>query len=134
MRAFRRIAVILVVGLSLSTVARAQSLESALASWEAVPEDLTAREYCSNTLRYSTTITNLRNQGASLTTLLRWAEQESERSAAEMPSEELLPIGTMLSLIVLIRQSYQAPTIYQHIKGGFPQYAYRSCLKGRPLK
>ncbi len=134
MRAFRRIATILVVWVSLAAIARAQGLESALAGWEALPEDPTAREYCSNTLRYSTTITDLRNQGASLAKLLRWAEQEAERSAADIPSEELLPIGTMLSIIVLIRQSYQAPMIYQHIDGGFPQYAYRSCLKGRPLK
>jgi hypothetical protein len=117
----------------LMTVAQAQSLDSSMRTWESLPENPDMRDVCSTTLRYSTAITNLRNQGAALPKLLRWAEQEAERSAADLPSEPLLPIGTMLMLTKLIQQSYFAGPIYQQVKGGFPQYAYRSCLKGKPI-
>jgi hypothetical protein len=126
MRYFTVIAAAL-IGLNVSAVA--QSLND----WQSLPEDPSMREVCANTLRYSTAITNQRNQGATLATLLRWAEQEAERSAADLPSEPLMPIGTMLIVTKLIQQSYLAAPIYQQIKGGFPQFAYRSCLKGKPL-
>jgi hypothetical protein len=118
---------------SLATGVQAQSLDSAMRTWEALPENPAMREVCSTTLRYSTAIANLRNQGATLPKLLRWAEQEAERSAADLPSEPLLPIGTMLILTTLIRESYLGASVYQQIKGGFPQFAYRSCLKGKPI-
>jgi hypothetical protein len=126
MRYFTIIAAAL-IGLNVSALA--QSLND----WQSLPEDPGMREVCANTLRYSTAITNMRNQGAPLGTILRWAEQEAERSAADLPSEPLMPIGTMLIVTKLIQQSYLAAPIYQQIKGGFPQFAYRSCLKGKPL-
>jgi hypothetical protein len=126
MRYFTIIAAAL-IGLNVSALA--QSLND----WQSLPEDPSMREVCANTLRYSTAITNQRNQGATLATLLRWAEQEAERSAADLPSEPLMPIGTMLIVTKLIQQSYLAAPIYQQIKGGFPQFAYRSCLKGKPI-
>jgi hypothetical protein len=113
--------------------AQSQNADPIIQNWEMLPEDPGMREVCSTSLRYSTAIVNLRDQGAKLAALLRWAEQEAERSAADLPSEPLFPIGTMLILTRLIQQSYLAAPIYQQIRGGFSQYAYRSCLKGRPI-
>lgn len=129
----RHFAIILATIIGLNVAARAQSLNESLQDWQALPEDPGMREVCSNTLRYSTSIANLRNQGATLAVLLRWGEQEAERSANDLPSEPLLPIGTLLIVTKLIQQSYLAAPIYQQIRGGFPQYAYRSCLKGQPI-
>jgi hypothetical protein len=133
MRPFHIIAAALFSCLTIPMLALAQSSDPAIRNWESLPENPGMREVCSSTLRYSTAIANLRNQGSQLSGLLRWAEQEAERSAAELPSEPLLPIGTMLSLTRLIQESYLAGPIYQQIRGGFPQYAYRSCLKGKPI-
>jgi hypothetical protein len=130
MRHFTVIASLL-IGLTVSALA--QSLNEALQNWQSLPEDPGMREVCANTLRYSTSITTMRNQGASLATILRWAEQEAERSAADLPSEPLMPLGTMLIVTKLLQQSYLTAPIYQQVKGGFPQFAYRSCLKGKPL-
>jgi hypothetical protein len=113
--------------------AQAASSDPAIQDWESLPENSSMREVCSTTLRYSTAIANLQNQGAGLPALLRWAEQEAERSAADLPTEPLLPIGTMLILTKLIQASYLDALVYQQIRGGFPQFAYRSCLKGRPI-
>jgi hypothetical protein len=120
---------------SMSIVTEAQSLDRAMQIWESLPEDRSPSglELCAYSLRYGTAITNLRKQGASLGTLLRWAEKEAERSAADLPSEPLLPLGTMLTLTKMIQQSLLNSEAYEQIKGGFPQFAYRSCLKGKPI-
>jgi hypothetical protein len=133
MRPFKIIAAVLFSCLTLPILALAQSSDPAIRNWESLPENPGLREVCSNTLRYSTAIANLRNQGTQLSGLLRWAEQEAERSAADLPSEPLLPIGTMLVLTKLIQAAYLDAPIYQQIRGGFSQFAYRSCLKGKPI-
>jgi hypothetical protein len=111
----------------------APSLETLMREWEALPEDPNMREACSNQLRYSTKIAALKSGGATLATIMRWAEQESERSGAALPSEPLLPIGTQMILIKLIREAYIDAPVYEKVAGGFPQWVYRSCLKGRPI-
>lgn len=75
----------------------------------------------------------MRKQGASLGAILRWAAQESELSATKAPQEPLLPIGTNLIIIKLIQYSYTGEPIYRLVKGGFPQFAYLSCLKGQDI-
>ncbi len=133
MRPFKIIPAVLLACLTLPVLVLAQTSDPAIRNWESLPENLDMREVCANTLRYSNAIANLRNQATPLSGLLRWVEQEAERSAAELPSEPLLPIGTMLVLTKLVRASYLAAPIYQQIRGGFPQFAYRSCLKGKPI-
>lgn len=130
MRYFAAIATAILLALSSP---RVQASDEALQRWEALPENPDMREVCAYALRYATAITNLRNQGAPLAALLRWAEQEAERSAADLPSEPLFPIGTMLILIKLIHYSYLGAPTYEQVGGGFPQFAYRSCLKGKPI-
>lgn len=112
---------------------RAASSDDPISAWEMLPEDPNLRETCSGTLSYATKIAALKNSEASLAPILRWAEQESERSAAYRPSDPLFPISTQLILINLIDQAYLATSVYKKIVGGFPQWAYRSCLKGQPI-
>jgi peptidoglycan hydrolase-like protein with peptidoglycan-binding domain/uncharacterized protein YecT (DUF1311 family) len=102
----------------------------AMEVWKALPEDPNLREVCADTLRWSTKITALKNEGATPTQMLHWAEQESERSAVDDP---VMPLGTQLMLIEFIQQAlFNVPT-YEQIPGGFPQFAYRSCLKNHPI-
>jgi hypothetical protein len=99
--------------------------------WAAIPEDPAMRPYCENSLKYSSNIAAMKMQGASLAILLRWAEQVSEKVGTEFPADPLLPIGTDLVIIRLIQRSYLDEQIYRRIPGGFPQWVYRSCLKGK---
>jgi len=150
MRWCKAVAAVLFVCSLFLRAALAQSSDPAIQNWESLPEDPGMREICSNTLRYSTAITNLRNQGASISGLLRWAQQQAERSAANVSRDTLasiptaspedmrarFQIATMLILTKLIDAAYLDvldPSVYKQVKGGFPQYAYRSCLKGKPI-
>jgi hypothetical protein len=109
----------------------AASLDQLMKEWEMLPENPDMREVCSNTLRYSAKVAALKNGGATLATILRWAEQESERTTS--PTEPLLPLGTQMVLLKLILQAYSSGQAYAKVVGGFPQWAYRSCLKGRSI-
>jgi hypothetical protein len=91
-------------------------------NWKALPEDPGLRELCANTLRYSTKIAALKDEGSTPTQMLRWAEQESEESEVDDP---LLPLGTQLMLIKLIQQALLNGPTYEQIPGGFPQYSVR---------
>jgi hypothetical protein len=98
--------------------------------WQSLPEEPAMREACSNELLYGHAIDDARLRGATLASLLRWAEQEAERSASQAPpNTPLFPIGTDLMLTKLIQASYLDEPIYKLIPGGFAQFAFRSCLK-----
>lgn len=101
--------------------------------WLALPEDASMEQACSNELKYGNAISDARANGATLAALLRWAEQEAEKSASLAPDTPLFPIGTDLMLTKLIQASYLDTPIYKLVPGGFPQFAYRSCLKGRSV-
>jgi hypothetical protein len=120
------------IALSLTVPAFAQ-IPDYVSQWQAIPENPSMQTVCSTSLRYASALTALRNRGANLASLLRWAEQESERSAQDSPADPLLPIGTQLMLTKLIQQSYLAVPLYSQIAGGFPQWVYKSCLKGKPV-
>lgn len=45
----------------------------------------------------------------------------------------MIQLGTNLELMHLIQRAYYDVPIYNMIPGGFPQWVYRSCLKGKPL-
>lgn len=134
MRIYLLLSFVAAVGFNGSQVlAQAPSTDELIQEWQNMPEDLAMREVCASELRYATEIATREAHGASLAMLLRWAEQESERSAADLPSLPIYPIGTELMLTKLIQQSYVSRFIYQKIAGGFPQWAYRSCLKGHSI-
>jgi hypothetical protein len=124
-------------GVLIASLASAQITggpDQALREWELLPEKPAMREVCARTLEYATKIAVLKNGGVAPIAAIRWATKESERVAAALPNDPLLPIGTQLNLISLIRNAYLAEPIYQQIAGGFPQWAYRSCLKSRPIQ
>ncbi|MEI9914662.1 MAG: hypothetical protein WDN29_01280 [Methylovirgula sp.] len=133
MRLIIMIAAALAIGPVGGMSAQAQSNDPATEIWLALPENPDLQQACSTTLRYSSTIDMMKAHGASLSQLLRWAERESERSATDAPSEPLFPIGTILILSRLIQESYIDAPILQSVALSFPQFAYRSCLKGKPI-
>ncbi|WP_213285929.1 hypothetical protein [Bradyrhizobium sp. sGM-13] len=120
--------------LALATAAHAQdSLLAQIRAWDTIPEQPSLKMMCSNSLRYPTTLADLRKRNATVVAMMRWGQQEAERTAAELPSETLLPVGTQLGILTLIRRIHFDAPIYEQIPGGFPQWTYRSCLKGKPL-
>jgi len=119
------------------------TLDQLIRDWEALPENLDMREVCSNELRYSTEIVNLKSHGATVITLLRWAEQESGKAAAQVQDKTLTgglsiqdaaAYGTEKNLMEMIIASNSEQPIYSKVRGGFPQWAYRSCLKDKPIE
>ena len=111
----------------------APSLDNQLGDWNALPEDPAMQQACSNELSYGSAIADARSKGATTVMLLRRAEQESKKTATQVPTDPVLPVGTELILMKLIQHSIWDVPIYSKIPGGFPQWAYRSCLKGRSL-
>jgi hypothetical protein len=116
------------------------SLARGLQTWEAVPEDPGMRTVCSTELRYATTISAIlaasksKPPGVStVVALLRGAEHEAEQTASEVPTDPLLAVGTEVMWMNLISHAWWDGPIYQQIPGGFPQWAFRSCLKGKSL-
>jgi invasion protein IalB len=124
------------LAVSLASMAQAQpapSLDQLMQKWNAEPEDPAMREVCSNNLKYSTEIMQARAKGATVAMLLRWAEKEAEKTTEQVPNEPLIAVGTEMVLMRLIQRSYLDAPIYSKVPGGFPQWAYRSCLKGHSL-
>jgi hypothetical protein len=119
--------------LLLASLAKSAAADQGVRDWEALPEDPAMREVCSTDLKYSTEIEMLEARGATIVPLLRWAEQQSEITAKNDPSDQVMPIGTELVLMHLIQRSIFDRPIYSQIRGGFPQWIYRSCLKGKPI-
>ena len=110
-----------------------QYRDPALAEWEALPEKPALRDVCFTSLRYANAIQGLKNRGATVVSLIQWSAEEAVKSANDLPSEPLFPIGVQLTLTRLIQVSYLSRPIYENVAGGFPQWVYRSCLKGRPV-
>ena len=64
--------------------------------------------------------------------MLHWGDQEAAESGV-IYKDPLLLLGVQLEIVELIRHAlFNGPT-YEQVEGGFPQFAYRSCLKNRPL-
>jgi hypothetical protein len=116
----------------MSASAQIPSLDEQVQQWQQMPENPAMRDVCANDLRWSTEIANRKNHGATVVMLLRWAEQESE-NVAKQTTDQLMPIGAEMILMNYIQRSFLDKEIYSKISGGFPQWAYRSCLKGKPL-
>lgn len=79
---------------------------------------------------------SLKTRGATSVQMLRWAETEAEKKAAKDPDPmSLIPFGVQSSLInlILTATAFYGDNEIKAIPGGFPQFAYRSCLKDKPL-
>jgi hypothetical protein len=131
-KTYNSVGLILLAGLVSPALAQSDnSLSSQMREWESRPENPSLREMCSTSQSYATSLVNMKKQGSSVSMLLRWGEQEAERSATQLPSEPLLPVGTMMMITKQIQLLYTAAPIYNSVRGGFPQWVYRSCLKGQ---
>jgi hypothetical protein len=102
----------------------------AMQNWEALPEDPGLAPYCVLDQKWSIAIAALKANGATPVQMMRWAEGEAEKLGGEDP---LLPLGAQAKLIAMIQSVIFLEEVYSQIPGGFPQYAYRSCLKGKPI-
>ena len=111
----------------------AQSSDDQLAQWIRKPEDPGMRDPCLPSLRSASALADLKAHGASSVEMMRWAEREAERLSAKWPNDPSIPVGMNEVLLHLIRRSQFDQPIYEKIPGGFPQWVFRSCLKGRPL-
>jgi hypothetical protein len=61
------------------------------------------------------------------------AMRHTEKGAGLDPDPmSLYPLGVQATLIKLIEVAI-VKDVYESVPGGFPQFAYRSCLKGKPL-
>jgi hypothetical protein len=108
-------------------------LDQHLQEWERTPEDPSMKEYCVNDLQFAKEISAREAKGASVVMLLRWAEQESEKSISETPSDPTIGIGTEMILMKYLQRSYFDKPIYSTMRGGFVHWIYHSCMIGRPL-
>ena len=130
----KRWVICLLGALLFSTVVLAQgNLSDLLRDWEAMPEKPALKTVCDSTLRSATALADLKHRNATVIMMMRWGQQEAERIASQLSSEPLLPVGVQLSILKLIQKLESGKPIYARIQGGFPQWAYRSCLKGQPI-
>jgi hypothetical protein len=107
----------------------------AMQTWNDLPEHQTSDwiEECTPHLKWATSIASLLAKGATPVQMLRWAEGEAEKGASLDPDpRSLYPLGVQTTLIKLIEVAI-VKDVYESVPGGFPQFAYRSCLKGKPL-
>jgi hypothetical protein len=70
-------------------------------------------------------------KGATPVQMMRWGEGEAEKFVNE--DEPLTPIVVQAHLIAFIYAAILLEGEYNQIPGGFPDYAYWSCLKGKPI-
>jgi hypothetical protein len=114
--------------------AKAQdNLSNSLRDWDLLSENPDLKPMCAETLRRATALADLQQRNSTVVMMMRWGQQEAERVAPQLPSERLLPVGIQLSILKLIQNLEFGRPIYARIQGGFPQWAYRSCLKGKPI-
>lgn len=91
---------------------------------------------CMHYLTYATSIGALLAKHASTAEIMQWEGREIGQEIKQYPTVDPMDIkvgGEMIMNALITHARYDAP-IYQHIPGGFPQWSYRSCLKGRELK
>jgi hypothetical protein len=116
--------------------ASAQPIDPALEGWMRLPENPAMREACMPDLLYGTSIISMFNRHATAIEVLRWQEREAEKTVTENPTMDAFDagIGSLMTMTTLITHARFDGQIYNDIPGGFPQWAYRSCLKGKSLE
>ncbi len=94
------------------------------------------RQVCMHYLTYAISINALLAKHAGGAEIMQWENQEIAQEMKQYPTMDPMDImvgGQMIMNALITHARYDA-SIYQHIPGGFPQWSYRSCLKGRELK
>jgi hypothetical protein len=122
-----------------------------LAQWEAMREHPDLRKSCKTSLMVGTAIAKMvkppdssrltlgltEADEGSLTALHLWEFREEDKLFARSPSSRenfYQRTGMFESLAVQLLVVYKTQYLkYNHVPGGFPQFAYRSCLKRYPL-
>jgi hypothetical protein len=113
--------------------AQPPSLTDQIAAWQALPEDPAMRQVCMHDLTYATNISALLAKHASIAEIMQWESQEIAQETKQYPIMDPMDImvGAETAMNALITHDRFDGPIYQHIPGGFPQWSYRSCLRGR---
>ena len=99
-------------------------------SWESIPDDPSMAPYCVPDREWSIKIASFKAKGATPMQMLHWAEAEAEKTGGADP---WIAFGSLSALIEFIEDDMMSVDDYTQIPGGFPAFAYRSCLKGKPL-
>jgi hypothetical protein len=114
-------------------IGTAHAEDPAMQNWEALPEDPGLAPYCVLDKKFSAALAALKAKGATPTQMMRWGETEAEKYEAENPENPLLPLGAQAKIIEMILTLEALGEYPSEGYPGFPEFAYRSCLKGKPI-
>jgi hypothetical protein len=134
----------LLAAMMISTPAAAY--DQGMETWLAIPEDPANAPSCVLDKKFSEALATLKAKGATPTQMMRWGEVEAEKyapggiewkkTAAQYPNadpEGLLPLGVQKQIIGMILEQDAFSKYPPEGWPGFPAFAYRSCLKGKPI-
>ncbi|WP_375783034.1 hypothetical protein ACE10Z_24350 [Bradyrhizobium sp. Pha-3] len=118
-------------------IADDNELLGSMREWSAKPELPSLQAACASSLRYANGLADLSAKGATINAMLQWGVQEAARTAAsavgKTPDPDMIALGAMMRITKQIQVLRSSQSIYRLVRGGFPQWIYRSCLKDDPV-